>query len=348
MHVSQPLAHFLWLRPEQADGNKHIRSMIAREAAACTDLRAVFFQGDRYLAESEGAAPPDLVVLFGSLYRSHLDVYTLVAGIRARTTAPIAAWLSDDPYEFDANYGLPALVDWVFSNDRASCPCYHSERVRHLPLAAAETLPAVSAPDAPPEWDFVFCGASFANRVALVEGLHPILARYRTLLIGNNSQPDRDARWPKEKLPGLSFQDSIGYADLLSVYQRSKIVLNFSRSLSFCNRLYEIVPSTPAPRTFEVAMLGALQFAFFDKPELLDYFDRDEIVVFDTREEFARLAERYLNDDGLRERTAHKARQRARREHLYRHRLRTLVRTIFSDQPLVDDPASDLQLEAAQ
>jgi spore maturation protein CgeB len=95
------------------------------------------------------------------------------------------------------------------------------------------------------------------------------------------------------------------------------------------NKIYEIVPSTPAPRTFEVAAMGIFQLVFFDRPELYDYFNPEEIISFSSKEEFMNLAAKYLEDSELRNKVSKLAQQRVSKQHFYRHRLQTIIKTIF-------------------
>ncbi len=314
------IVHFVWMLPEHLDSNRHIRRMLISEAAHC-DFTIQFYQSQSYLHEARKTKQPELIVLFGSFYKPNLDIYNFVAQTRANLGTRVAAWVTEDPYEFDSNYFLPKLVDFVFTNDNNSANYYHSQNIYHLPLATAtnNTLELKTQP----EWDFVFCGVGFANRIDIIEGLQDILKNYSTLIIGS--------KWSTQIAENFFIRPTVSYDELLSIYANSKIVLNLSRNFNIENKIYEIVPSTPAPRTFEVAGMGIFQLVFFDRPELYKYFTQEEIISFSSKKEFTYLADKYINDCQLRSSIANKAKQRVHNEHLYRHRLQTLVQQVFDN-----------------
>ncbi|MEA5569984.1 CgeB family protein [Calothrix sp. UHCC 0171] len=324
MNISHTIIHFVWLLPEHKDSNRHIRNMLISEVKYCSDLTVKFYSGEYYLQEVDTVKKPDLVILFGSFYNPYLDIYNLISQVRSRWNTYIAAWVTDDPYEFDCNYFLPKFVDFVFSNDKNSCNYYHSPNVYHLPLAAAESVHGVLEASTQPEWDFVFCGVGFPNRIDIIEGLQDFLKKYSTLIIGSN--------WSSEITSNLFIRPSVSYDELLHIYTNSKIVLNLSRVFDLQNKIYEIVPSTPAPRTFEVAAMGVFQLVFFDRPELYEYFSPEEIISFSTKEEFIYLAKKYLENLELRCSVARKAKQKIMQQHLYRHRLQTIIHYVFSSE----------------
>ena len=311
--------HFIWMLPEYLDNNRHIREMLISEATHC-DFTIQFYQSELYLQQASKTQQPELVILFGSFYKPNIDIYNLITQMRCNLGTRVAVWITEDPYEFDSNYHLPKLVDFVFTNDKNSLKYYHSQNVFHLPLAAASHQ---LEPQTEPEWDFVFCGVGFSNRIDIIEGLQDILKKYSTLIIGSN--------WSKQITENFFTLPQIDYNELLSIYKTSKIVLNFSRNHNIKNQLYEIIPSTPAPRTFEVGAMGIFQLVFFDRPELCEYFTQQEIISFSSKQEFAYLADKYINNSQLRHSIAHKAKQRVHSKHLYRHRLQTLVQQVFKN-----------------
>jgi len=323
MKPTKSVVHFIWLLPYSKDSNRHIRQMMMSEAAYCETLDIEFYSAESYKNQSSfDSKYPDLVILFGSFYQPCVDIYSLIYRIKSTANAYIAAWTTDDPYEFDCNYFLPKLVDFVFSNDKNSCNYYHSENTWHIPLAASEEVHGKPESSKHPDWDFVFCGVGFSNRIDIIEGLLDVLKNYSTLIIGSG--------WSSQISSNLTVRASIDYEELLSIYRNTKIVLNLSRSFDLKNKIYEIIPSTPAPRTFEVAAMGVFQMIFLDKPEIYEYFDRDEFVSFSSKLDFLNLSKKYLQDTNLRNNIAIKARQRVFKEHFYRHRLETIANLVFS------------------
>jgi spore maturation protein CgeB len=330
MHDAPLLIDFIWLMPETKDSNKHLRPLIAAEAQQCFENVTFRFHGAAYPPPNNGITPPDAVVAFGSALPPHCDLHGLIDAVRRRYTCPITVWVTDDPYEFDHTVGIAPLVDHLFTNDRGTVPYYGLPNVSALPLAAAEADHVLAfldpLPDSEKEWDFIFCGVAFENRIQVIEGIHKTLSRARTLIIGPQHG---NFGWPSHRLPGITFGDPQPYRQVLELYRKSKVVLNLSRTNSICNSNYQIVPSTPAPRTYEVAAMGIPQIAFFDRPELLEDFEPDQIAVFNTRNEFDDIASRLINDGNDREVMGRKSRAHTLKNHLYRHRLNTIIRTLF-------------------
>ncbi len=320
--------------------------MLTSEAEHCAGVEFRFHSAARYTrdllhgdsAAQAGDRKPDGIVLFGSFLKTNCDIYSLIHVSRERCGCAIAAWTTEDPYEFDRNNSVASLLDRVFTNDRNTAGYYSQPNVTPLPLGAAENIHVTphSARDCEvtPDWDFVFCGAAFENRIQVIEGLSPVLEKYRTLIVGNSTHGT--LKWPTSQFNGITFQETLPYAEVLGVYRNSKIVLNLSRSLNFCNSLFDITPSTPAPRTYEVAAMGIAQAAFYDRPELLQDFSPDQIAVFTNLEEFESIADRLLRDTQARREMAGKARAQALAHHLYRHRLQTLASALLPNAAIPD------------
>lgn len=121
----------------------------------------------------------------------------------------------------------------------------------------------------------------------------------------------------------------IGFSDarlekeqLVQFYQRSKLVLNLGRSLSFENKRFLISPSTPGPRTYEAAAAGALQVFHEDTYEIRRYYTKEEIPSFSNRKQFEELVDTYIDNGALRIETAKKAQARTMADHTYGHRIR--------------------------
>lgn len=308
--------------PKDRDSNLHIRRMI-QEESSFVDASICFFSGNEYASKLSACDTPDLVVFYGSFQRPLFDFYGLLQQIRQKwRTTLVAAWLTDDPYEFENTYSLPGCIDFVFTNDKNSLHYYHSPNVYHLALGAGANLIEVSKSAAQEvKWDFIFCGVGFDNRNDIMRGLRGTLGKYSTLIIGS--------QWADDLKASFFWHPYVPFDELITLYTSAKIVLNLSRYFDFFNGLYEIAPSTPAPRTFEVAAIGVFQLTFFDRPEVYEYFAPDEMAIFNNLAEFNEQVDRYLNNDELRQSVAQKAQKRVFSEHLYRHRLQSLIDCVF-------------------
>jgi len=260
------------------------------------------------------------VLVFGSALADESD-YSGIAHAARQRGFPLAFWLTDDPYEFDAEYKFSGLADVVFTNDRWTRSYYRRPHVFHLPTAACRNqhFRPVPTSNYEYEYDIFFCGVGFPNRQMIIDGLAPVLRRHRTLICGDEWRTHA----PYVRNRRLSSRE------LIEHYGRSRIVLNLARDHSYANRRFMITPSTPGPRTFEAAMAGAFQMIFADRPEVLDYYDHDrEIVLFSGLADFAAKAKFYLENAASRMEIARAAQRRTLRDHQYSNRVEVLMRRL--------------------
>jgi spore maturation protein CgeB len=257
---------------------------------------------------------PDVIVAFSSRIWPELIAPLGVARRNWGTT--VGWWFTDDPYEIDWNLDAAALFDFVATNDRASMSAYWGTRVYHVPLGAdpSRHYRPLRTADSAYEWDVLFCGMAFPNRLALLRTVDGVLRRRKTLIIG----PD----WPN--WPHVVTQ-RINNVELAGLYNASRIVLNLSRAFDLDNSA-RIPASTPAPRTFEAAAAGGFQLMFDDRPETFQYFRAPgEMDFFASPAELEAKIERYLAAPQERIAAAGKAQRRTLREHTYEQRVRTLI-----------------------
>jgi spore maturation protein CgeB len=257
---------------------------------------------------------PDVIVVLSS--RIWPDVVPPLAALRARLGAVVGWWLSDDPYEIDANLDWAPLWDFIATNNRGSMPLYRGTSVLHVPFAADRQrhFRPVRQEDADYRWDIVFCGVPFPNRRALVEAAAPLLSRHKTRIIGTD-WPD----WPfvsRQRLSDSAFVD---------LYNSARIVLNLPRSLNLLN-VNDFPASTPAPRTFEAAAAGGFQLVLADRPEFHAFFDIPaEMDLFFDMEDLSAKVQWYLSHPRERIAAAQQSQQRTLQNHTYDHRAATIL-----------------------
>ncbi len=260
------------------------------------------------------------VLIYGSALADESDFYG-VADAAKKLGFPLAIWLTDDPYEFDAEYKFAELADVVFTNDRWTRSFYRRPHVFHLPTAASKTqhFREVPASDRKYDYDIFFCGVGFSNRQSIIDGLAPVLRKHRTLICGDE--------WRGHA--SYVRNERLSSHQLIEHYSRSRIVLNLARDHSYANERFKITPSTPGPRTFEAAMAGAFQMIFADRPEVLDYYEPDqEIVLFSGLSDFAEKVKFYLGNPASRMEIARASQQRTLRDHQYLNRVDVLLRRL--------------------
>lgn len=312
--------------PDVTNPNAHLRCLLTsafQDTLSKECVRsATFEEGSKTILE----CAPNLVVVFGSCAPPVCE-YTPLRSAATAIGAHLAFWLHEDPYEFDHHYKFISLADTIFTNDRATIPYYHRNRVFHLPLAASREIHYrnLSNPKIQKAFDIFFCGAAFPNRVHLVRTLEPILKRYRTYICGPG--------WPKYRAE-LYHDHRLNYFKLPDYYLRSTIVLNMERRFDLANRL-DIKPSTPAPRTFEAAMAGCAQLYLVPTGELYEYFRPNlEIVASESTREVSATLEMLFKDPLLCRQIARNSQRRALQDHTYIKRVQIILQFCLPEYSL--------------
>lgn len=251
---------------------------------------------------------------------------------RLREHAPrMVLWLTEDPYEQGTNRRNFDLFDIVFSNDRGSVRAYASPKVHHLPLAASEPYHFREVVESERDflYDVFFAGVAWPNRVDLLRRITDQLRglRWKFILPHNEFLPKPDLG-----VPDFELDYRLSNPDLATVQNRSKIVLYLHRVFSASG--VDQPSTTPGPRIFETALSGAFQLVEDTLPETSDYFERDrELSYFRTLEDCVSLIRHFLEHPERRVRIARAAQNRARADHLYRHRVRDLLKRLEDVEP---------------
>jgi spore maturation protein CgeB len=262
---------------------------------------------------------PSLVLGIGSIAMDDVD-YAAIARAAGSVGSTLVYWLHDDPYEFDFNWKIQGQCDWIFTTDLASVDYYQSARVSHLPLAADQDRHFRQfVPLRCRTTDIFFCGVAYPNRRAIISKIRNVLGSCQTLITGDG--------WDER----LSFcrNERLASDALIEAYTSARIVLNIGRDFNIANRAFEIIASTPGPRTFEAAAAGCIQAVFMDSCQILDYFEHQtEIFSFSTVSEFSAIVDRVRQDPDGMDSVAIAAQNRVRAAHTFDHRAQTLLSVI--------------------
>lgn len=263
---------------------------------------------------------PDLVFAVGGVGIDEADLWPLRRAAD-KVGAVLGFWLHDDPYEFDYAFRAEAIADIVFTNDAWASHHYRTTNVHHLPMAGCPRTHLREI--LPPEQRHIslfFCGIGYPNRVGLLRQARELLSRHTTVVTG--------AHWPQD-LP-FARNQRLTPTEMADSAQRAMITLNIGRDLDIANARYKLPPSTPGPRTFEVALSGSAQIYFVQGLEITDYFDPDsEIILFDSVSDIEAILARTHEEPTYFTSVGRAAQQRALKEHCYKHRARTVLDTIF-------------------
>lgn len=244
-------------------------------------------------------------------------------------------WVTEDPYEIDANVRHSRLFDLVFTNDSASVNNYGSKG-RHLPLAGAVEFHdnAVIPVDRPLRYELFFAGTAWPNRTAFIRTILndlPASWRFKLALPTNEHLPPRDIGMSESM---LSWRTSpVDFGRFVN-HSAATIVLPRKFSSSGTRDFAE----TPPPRLFEAALAGGAQLVHSSLEEVTRSFEPEqEILFFSNEREFIDKATALITDRPYRNRIAQAARDRAFRDHTYDRRVSTIldeVQVLASSKPL--------------
>jgi spore maturation protein CgeB len=274
------------------------------------------------LPELLGVQRVDLLLITGSIADSSVDLAWLVDKARGQG-AEVVFWMHDDPYEFDLHWQLQDLGCLIFTNE-PNCVDYYSSQypVRPLALAASplDDLPAFDS-CIEPQVDLGFCGVAFPQRIAIIRQLQK--AGFSVECWGD--------LWPNNLIGCLN--QRLGPVGLRGLYRRCRFVLNLGRDVSIANRRYQVPASMPGPRTFEAALLGAVQLYLGQSPRIRHYYQPEQgVIEVNTEEEIRQLVARSYDQPHWLHQLGVAAADHTRRHHLYRHRCHDLLSIVQAER----------------
>ncbi|MDR1164329.1 MAG: glycosyltransferase [Deltaproteobacteria bacterium] len=296
-------------------------------------LKALFAAA---LKEIELAAVKFNPHLLLALSQAPLDLPGLKT-LKERLPCPLAFWFVEDYERFPYARDVAPAYDLFFHIQGPFMTPFARElglnQAYYLPLAACpQSFYPLPNPEEKYRSVLSFMGAGYPNRRALLSAL----AQNYWLPSGKASRDFKIFGSGWDGCPpvarSLLFESGrrVTLEETLQIFAGGQINLNihsgmgqgFDRKSAFVN-----------PRTFEIALTGAFQIsdARFLLPGL---FTQDELARAENPEELPDLIEYYLRRPDERRAKALSARQRVLGEHLYSHRLRTLLSLAFPGEAL--------------
>lgn len=264
---------------------------------------------NKRLREVVDSERPDL--MFCVLFGNELDP-EVVRDISLRTDTTTLNWFCDDHWRFESfsRHWAPAF-NWVVTTARSAVPKYRAIGYANAIKSqwacnqySYRRLPVT------PEYDVTFVGLPHGERPDVIAYLRRNGVDVRV--------------WGKGWDSGRLGQD-----ELVEVFNRSRINLNFSNASSRprLRRWIRFEPQIKA-RNFEIPGCGGFELS--GRADDLDsYFRPDrEIVTFGDRRELLRKIRHYLDNEDLRQAIADAGHQRVVREHTYDIRFAEIFSTV--------------------
>jgi spore maturation protein CgeB len=245
--------------------------------------------------------PADVVLVFKGASLAPADVGEL----RGRFGGRWVNWFPDDPHQRELSTRLAPAYDCFFTHDSSSLPRYRTAgaRAHYLAFGCDPEYLRPLSPDDRWQTPLVFVGSRDAVREPI---LRP-LADLGFVAWGPG--------WPLGPLYGEDYVRALaGAAVGVNVHQQFGDGGDPARYGTGANM-----------RVFELAAVGTPQLSDA-KADIARHFTPDrEIVLYRSVAELTDRARALLADDALRRRLADAARERAVREHTWRHRMEELL-----------------------
>ncbi|WP_346874931.1 glycosyltransferase [Rothia sp. (in: high G+C Gram-positive bacteria)] len=245
---------------------------------------------------------------------------------------PTAFWNKEDPPHFNDFLETARLFDYVFTSDSNMVPLYQAKlghkRVYPLSFAAAPTVhnPVRSAaggasrgvafagtyfahkfPERRAQMDFLLAGAAVAARKS--NELFEVYSRF----LGKDDRYQFPASLSKYVVGALP------YSQMLRAYKAHKVFLNVNSVVGS--------PSMCARRIFEILACGT-PVVSTDSVAIRRFFNDDQLLVTNDRQDAENKIRSLLNSPVLRERSVHLAQREIWAKHTYAHRAKQLIDTI--------------------
>jgi spore maturation protein CgeB len=166
--------------------------------------------------------------------------------------------------------------------------------------------------------DLCFVGAPFRSRVNFFREVKDALADYYLTIIGYSWHGTMD--WGNQNL----INDIMPVEEVTKYYSGAKIALNLQRQNSdaWGHNESNVKASSPANRLFEIACSGTCQMVDNSRcPEIFEYFDENEIVVFTSPTDFLEKLKYLMNHPSKRDEIGTRAMKKAQSLYAYRNRI---------------------------
>ena len=253
------------------------------------------------LAACLRAGPVDVVLVFKGASLALADV----AELRRRCGGHWVNWFPDDPHQLELSTRLAPTYDRFFTHDSSSLARHRAAgaRAHYLAFGCDPDYLRPLPPEARWTTPLVFVG----SRDAVREPTLGALADFGLVAWGPG--------WPRGPLYGKDFVKALSGATLgVNVHQQFGEGGDPARYGTGANM-----------RVFELACVGTAQLSD-GKSDIARHLRPDrEIVLYTSAAELRDRARALLADETLRRDLAARARERAVREHTWRHRMEELL-----------------------
>lgn len=241
-----------------------------------------------------------------------------------------AIYLTDDPYDYKLMENIVSHYDYIFTNDRIGTQI--NPKAIYVPVGYDDTI--FKNQNLIKCYDISFIGSYFKERVEFFENIYEYITTKAHCFAGfwinkhdvkELSDFGSDMDSPVYKLIGET--RVITPEDVNVIYNLSKIMPNPHRTKEWLgNDIYE--PTNLNPRVFEIAGAKQFQLVSENRKETLSELFNDEIITYDSPNDFIEKCDYYLTHEDERMKLAELAYLNVIKNHTYFHRAQQILQHI--------------------
>lgn len=264
---------------------------------------------------------PSYVIAIGSVAIDSAEYRSLRRACNTLDTL-LVFWLHDDPYEFDYSFKANRYADLILSNDQETVRYYNHNHVHFMPLGTSKKSCFREVKTEIKNILSFFCGVGYPNRVDFFDKLDRIIdSQTRSkIIVSGDKWPSHLKFCQNTRLTNKEFCDTAN---------GSMSTINIGRQFNLANNKFDLVQSSPGPRTFDAAIAGTMQLYFLTENSIVDYYEPDsEIVLIDSVKDVANCFERILDEPSWAIKIASRAQKKTIDKHLYSHRAEKINKII--------------------
>jgi spore maturation protein CgeB len=267
----------------------------------------------RFLKFVDAVRPDLLIAIFGFDITPETSAQIKAWGI------PRACWWLNDPFQFPRSLAAASNFDFIFTNSLGSVQDYKENGIPHAYWLPTACDPSLHRPVAPSE--------RYRSEVCFAGDWSPLreewcieLSRHFDLRIFGPWEKKLPKNSPLlSKLTDGFFSPE----QMVSMFSSADLVFNL-------HSWYGKWGHGTNPRLFEAAGCGSCQVVDW-KSEIPTLFDTEtEVRTYKNKTDLVACVRDLLDDRVRRNQIANQAKARAHGEHTYKHRMSSLLSTVFS------------------
>jgi spore maturation protein CgeB len=245
---------------------------------------------------------------------------------------------TEDPYEYASTKEFAPNYDFIFSNDKSGERLY--KNCKWIPVAGDDKTfyPTTNTK----LYDICFIGTFFKERILFFEKCLDFLKDKKNYFAGhwvyNKINNTLDTAFgdtfgvspshPFYKIIGNGIDTETEPYNCNTYYNYSKIVPCPHRDKEWLGNL-DIETTNLSPRVFEVPLSGTFQLVSGNRKNVINqFFEKDEVVLYDSATDFIEKATYYLEHEEERNKITEKARKKVLNNHTYIHRAQEVLKYI--------------------